>query len=43
MGKAHDIGEAVESELSHDPLVDTADITVRNLDGNVALSGTVPS
>jgi osmotically-inducible protein OsmY len=43
MGNAKDIREAVEEELSRDPLVDAAGITVRNIDGNVALSGTVPS
>jgi osmotically-inducible protein OsmY len=43
MGKARDIREAVENELSHNPLVDAAGITVRNLDGSVALNGTVPS
>lgn len=43
MGKAKEIREAVEEELSRDSLVDAAGITVRNLDGNVALSGTVPS
>ena len=43
MGKAKDIREAVEQEFSRDPVVDAAGITVRNLDGNVALNGTVPS
>jgi len=43
MGKAKDIREAVEKELSNDPLLDAAGITVRNLDGSVALNGTVPS
>jgi len=43
MGNAKDIREAVGEELSRDPLVDAADIAVRNIDGNVALSGTVPS
>jgi osmotically-inducible protein OsmY len=43
MGKAKDIREAVEKELSNAPILDAADITVRNLDGSVALSGTVPS
>ena len=43
MGKAKDIREAVEEELSHDRLLDAAGITVRNLDGSVALTGTVPS
>ena len=43
MGKAKDIRKAVEKELSSDPLLDAVGITVRNLDGNVALTGTVPS
>ena len=43
MGKVRDIREAVEDELGHDRLLDAADITVRNLDGSVALTGTVPS
>jgi osmotically-inducible protein OsmY len=42
MGKAGDIREAVEEELGHDRLLDAAGITVRNLDGSVALTGTVP-
>lgn len=43
MGKSKDIREAVEAELSFDPLVDDSDITVKNLNGDVALNGTVPS
>jgi osmotically-inducible protein OsmY len=43
MGKNKDIREAVEAELNFDPSVDAADITVRNLNGDVALNGTVPS
>jgi osmotically-inducible protein OsmY len=43
MGKARDIREAVEEELGHDRLLAAAGITVRNLDGSVALTGTVPS
>jgi osmotically-inducible protein OsmY len=43
MGKAKDIRAAVEDELGHDRLLDAAGITVRNLDGSVALTGTVPS
>jgi osmotically-inducible protein OsmY len=43
MGKAKDIREAVEQELGHDRLLDGARITVRNLDGSVVLTGTVPS
>ena len=43
MGKTKDVRAAVEKELGFDPLVDSADITVVNLGGNVALNGTVPS
>ena len=43
MSRTKDIRQAVESELSFDPQVDTADIAVRNLNGEVALNGTVPS
>jgi osmotically-inducible protein OsmY len=43
MSKTTDIREAVESELTFDPLVDATDITVKNLNGDVALNGTVPS
>ena len=43
MGKNKDIREAVEAELDFDPLVDAADVTVRNMNGDVALNGTVPS
>ena len=43
MGKTKDIREAVEAELAFDPLVDPADITVRNMNGDVAVDGTVPS
>jgi osmotically-inducible protein OsmY len=43
MGKNKDIREAVEAELKFDPLVDTTDITVLNMNGEVALNGTVPS
>jgi len=38
-----DIHEAVEAELGFDPLVDDADIHVVNINGDVALNGTVPS
>lgn len=37
-----DIREAVKKELQFDPLVDTSGITVKNLNGDVALNGTVP-
>jgi osmotically-inducible protein OsmY len=43
MGKDTDIRKATEAELSYDPLVDAADVTVMSLDGEVALNGTVPS
>jgi osmotically-inducible protein OsmY len=43
MGKTKDIREAVEAELKYDPLIDPTDISVRNIDGDVALNGTVPS
>jgi osmotically-inducible protein OsmY len=43
MGTIKDIREAVEAELKFDPLVDDADITVRNISGDIALNGTVPS
>jgi osmotically-inducible protein OsmY len=41
--KAKDIREAVQKELEFDPLVDAAGISVKNLSGDVALNGTVPS
>jgi osmotically-inducible protein OsmY len=43
VGKTKDIREAVEAELTFDPVVDEANITVQNLNGEVALNGTVPS
>ena len=43
MGKTRDVREAVETELSYDPLLDATDISVKNIHGNVALTGTVPS
>src|ERR1700739_4315282 len=43
MTKTQEIRDAVERELSYDPLVDMSDITVKNLNGEVALNGTVPS
>ena len=43
MGKTTDIRAAVEAELTFDPLVDDADIHVTNVNGDVALNGTVPS
>ena len=43
MSATKDIRQAVEAELKFDPLVDDADIHVMNLNGDVALNGTVPS
>src|SRR5579872_6532256 len=43
MSQTKDIRDAVERELSYDPLVDDADISVKNINGDVALNGTVPS
>jgi osmotically-inducible protein OsmY len=43
MSKTTDIREAVEAELKFDPLVDGADVHVVNMNGDVALNGTVPS
>lgn len=43
MGKTKDIREAVEAELGFDPLVDPFDITVKNMNGEIALNGTVPN
>ena len=43
MSTTKDIREAVEAELKFDPLVDDADIHVVNVNGDVALNGTVPS
>ena len=38
-----DIREAVQKELEFDPLVDASGITVKNMNGDVALNGTVPT
>jgi osmotically-inducible protein OsmY len=43
MGKTTDIREAVQAELDFDPLVEPVNITVKNVEGDVALNGTVPS
>jgi osmotically-inducible protein OsmY len=43
MGKTTDIRTAVEAELKFDPQVDDADVHVVNMNGDVALNGTVPS
>lgn len=40
---AKDIRESVQKELDFDPLVDAAGISVKNMNGDVALNGTVPS
>jgi osmotically-inducible protein OsmY len=43
MGKAKDVREAVEEELGRDRLLNAGGITVVNINGKVALNGTVPS
>ena len=43
MGKSKDIREAVEAELTFDPRVDPSNITIKNMNGEIALNGTVPS
>ena len=43
MGQTNDIRGTVEDELMFDPDVDAAGITVTNVNGEVTLSGTVPS
>ena len=43
MSKTTDIRDAVQAELKFDPLVDDADIHVVNMNGDVALNGTVPN
>ena len=43
MSKTKHIRKSVEGELSFDPLVDASDISVKCLNGDVALNGTVPS
>ena len=43
MSQTKDVRNAVERELNYDPLVDSMDITVKNMNGEVALNGTVPS
>ncbi len=40
---AKDIREAVQKELEFDPLLDPSGITVKNMNGDVALNGTVLS
>jgi osmotically-inducible protein OsmY len=41
--KPKDIRTAVKAELDFDPFVDNTNITVKNMGGDVALNGTVPS
>ena len=41
--RSKDVRDAVRKELDYDPLVDASRITVKNMSGNVALNGTVPS
>lgn len=43
MGKTKDVRQAVEDELSFDPLVASSGIDVMNIGGEVALNGTVPN
>jgi len=43
MSQTKDFRDAVERELSYDPLVDDSDITVEDRDGEVVLAGSVPS
>jgi osmotically-inducible protein OsmY len=43
VAKTKDIRAAVEKELEFDPMVDSRDIAVRNINGDVTLTGTVPS
>jgi osmotically-inducible protein OsmY len=43
MGTTKDIRDAVKAELDFDPLVDDSKITVKNMNGDVALNGTVPN
>ncbi len=43
MATTKDIRESVKAELSFDPLVDESSITVKNMNWDVALNGTVPT
>jgi osmotically-inducible protein OsmY len=43
MGDIDDVGDAIADELTFDPDVDARDITVRAVNGEVVLAGTVPS
>ncbi len=42
VSKTKDVRAAVEQELGFDPRVDAAHIAVRNIVGDVTLTGTVP-
>jgi osmotically-inducible protein OsmY len=43
MSQTKDIRDAVEHELNYDPLVDDSQISVKSINGDVALNGAVPS
>jgi len=43
VAKTKDVRAATEHELEFDPRVDASDINVRNISGDVTLTGTVPS
>jgi len=43
MGDIEDVGDALADELTFDPDVDASGITVRTVNGEVMLAGTVPS
>jgi osmotically-inducible protein OsmY len=43
MGDIEDVGAAIADELTFDPDVDASGITVRIVNGEVTLAGTVPS
>src|SRR5215470_16260987 len=43
MSTTKDVRAAVEAELGFDPRVDSTDITVTNIGGDVNLTGTVPT
>lgn len=43
IAKADEIRNSVKAELAYDPAIEASDITVKNMGGDVALNGTVPS
>jgi osmotically-inducible protein OsmY len=43
MSATKDLRDLVQDELTFDPLVDATSISVKEIDGDVALNGTVPS